>query len=515
MSIELVVGPEAITNYRRLPYKPWYAIAELVDNSSQNFFNNQEVLTEAYEEDSKRQKREVQFEVRVDYEKDNDLLRVWDNAMGMDLEELQNALTVARPPENPNGRSKYGMGLKTSACWLGNNWTIKTKKLGETKEHIVKIDVTKLATGDLSLDLKSNAKPAEDHYTVVTISNLNRQFQGRTLTKIRQYLSSIYRHDLKTDTMKLEWRGEELDWEDEDISNFVTAETGKPFKKDLDFEVDGKSVTGWAGVLKKGGRGKAGFAVLYYGRVIRGQPENAWRPQLIFKDASNDLINQRLTGELHLDEFEVSHTKDDIAWENNQEEEIESKLKELLIDYMAEAKVTNRESVGPTDVEKQTVIEDLKKEMESAEFIDELQFETLPPEDEIEDTVEKIAEDTDDGEAELPARIALSPSETLEIKGYIRSLSPNDPYVAIKATEPNEVIITINQSHPHWSEIRGSAGLHNFIKHCIYDGVAEWKARRIKTQVKPTTIKAIKDRLLRVRLEMVEAGDFDDAPPGA
>ena len=43
-SIGLKVGPEVITTYRRLAYEPWYAIAEFVDNSTQSYFDNKEIL---------------------------------------------------------------------------------------------------------------------------------------------------------------------------------------------------------------------------------------------------------------------------------------------------------------------------------------------------------------------------------------------------------------------------------------------------------------------------------------
>ena len=34
MAIQLIIGPDAITSYRRLAYSPWHAIAEFVDNST-------------------------------------------------------------------------------------------------------------------------------------------------------------------------------------------------------------------------------------------------------------------------------------------------------------------------------------------------------------------------------------------------------------------------------------------------------------------------------------------------
>ena len=43
-SISLVVGPEAIAGYKRLPYKQWYALAEFIDNTTQAYFDNKSTL---------------------------------------------------------------------------------------------------------------------------------------------------------------------------------------------------------------------------------------------------------------------------------------------------------------------------------------------------------------------------------------------------------------------------------------------------------------------------------------
>ena len=130
MSMQLIVGPDAITSYRRLDYSPWHAIAEFVDNSTQSYFDNRDVLDQQMKDEEDKI-----LNVSVVYDRSSDFLRVADNAMGMSSTDLERALHVARPPANTNGRSKYGMGMKTAACWLGNRWTIKTKKLGESVEH--------------------------------------------------------------------------------------------------------------------------------------------------------------------------------------------------------------------------------------------------------------------------------------------------------------------------------------------------------------------------------------------
>ena len=40
-NINLRIGNAAILAYRRLPYRPWYAIAEFVDNSTDAYYRGE------------------------------------------------------------------------------------------------------------------------------------------------------------------------------------------------------------------------------------------------------------------------------------------------------------------------------------------------------------------------------------------------------------------------------------------------------------------------------------------
>ena len=174
MSIQLIIGPDAITSYRRLAYSPWHAIAEFVDNSTQSYFDNRKVLDECMKDEDDKL-----LTVSVVYDKAAGVLRVVDNAMGMSSDDLERALHVARPPVNATGRSKYGMGMKTAACWMGNQWTITTKKLGESIEHSVTVDVDRVAGKQSGgVVATSTPKPTGMHYTIVEIVAMNRIFQA-------------------------------------------------------------------------------------------------------------------------------------------------------------------------------------------------------------------------------------------------------------------------------------------------------------------------------------------------
>ena len=141
MALEIKFGHENFANYKRLAYKWWYALAEFVDNSTQSYFDHKTALESAYQEEGER------FSVTITT--DQEMLRISDNAMGMNLSDLERAMVVGVPPLNAEGRSRYGLGMKTAACWIGNKWKIVTTKLGDPEEYTVEIDVNEVVRGNV------------------------------------------------------------------------------------------------------------------------------------------------------------------------------------------------------------------------------------------------------------------------------------------------------------------------------------------------------------------------------
>jgi hypothetical protein len=494
--VHLELGYEAIRSYKRLPYTPWHALAEFVDNSTQSYFSNRKLLSAALADEGRP------FEVSITYDRDNDLLRIADNAMGMSLDEIEYALQIGKPPVDTSGRSKYGLGMKMAACWFGDQWTIRTKRLGATVEHEVTVEVEAVADGNNELPyLAREGLPESDHYTILEIRKLNREMRGRTLGKIRDFLSSMYRIDLRNGDMRLEWRGEPLKWDMD--QEFAKARDGSVFRRDFVLDVEGKSVTGWVGVLERGSRAKAGFSILVANRVIKGWPES-WRPQEIFGqvEGSNDLVNQRLTGEVHLDSFIVSHTKDNIQWMGDEEELLERALKDECAQYRDFARNRRRDPRPISDIEVQTAIEEFQAEIESPELIDTIEFTEVPPPEALKADNEAYVATIDPTEPTFSAKASLANAD-VEILGFLdHDKSPADPYVISESTDPNRILVIINFKHPHLEQIHGSQNLVNYFRHCTYDAIAEWQANRLRSTPDPAMIRLIKDRLLRVPFEI-------------
>jgi hypothetical protein len=524
MTIQLVIGPEAISSYQRLSYTPWHAIAEYVDNSTQSYLDNKNAL------DVQLTKEGQDFQVSIVYEPNdgNGMMRVSDNAMGMSYADLERALHIAMPPANRTGRSRYGMGMKTASFWIGKKWSIKTKKLGETVAHEVIVDVDQITSSN-NMNLVYRATPNQDpekHYTLVEVSEHYRKFQGRTLGKIAEFLRSMYRKDLEAKQMRLIWRGQDLSWESFD-SRLMQAADGSLYKKDILFDVNGKVIMGWVGILKQGegGRIEAGFSVIQAKRVIHGWPE-AWRPTSIFGPfGTNDLVNQRLVGELELDGFEVSHTKDEIQWRGEEEEEVEKKLKDAVGDYrsIASKRRGGTDQRGPAEADINIAVNELEKELASSELVDQINVNIVPPQQaliasrqRVIDSVEKTRTPT------LQQVIQTTPPLTIKI--FLGTdLSERDAYVYQESTRPSEVIVTVNQNHPFWAtQLRGPEAVLEYLRQCTYDALAEWQAGSKLSRFDPDTIKWLKDGFLRLPMDIErhqadkdasEAGAAPTSPP--
>ena len=498
MSINFEIGLNSISSYRRLAYTPWHAIAEFIDNSTQSYLNHRSALDAQYTADG------TTLDVGIVYDRDGDRFSIADNAMGMDLADLQRALRVGVPPANPNGRSKYGLGMKTAACWIGDRWTVRTKKLGEPTEYTITIDVQQIEAGNPDLQLREKSVALDKHYTILEITSLNKPWQTRTLGKIRKHLESMYRKDFDTLGLVLRWQSQQLGWAGFE-GQLLKDRQGNAYQKEFTFEVDGQTVRGWGGILEKGARSNAGFSILQNNRVIRGWPD-AWRPYAIYGDARNDLINQRLVGEIHLDGFDVSHTKDDILWGADQEELVEEKLKASLGHLIAESRQFRKRDVsldhGPSDGDVDKAVSVFQEELQSNEMIEQIKFEDVPEPKMLQVSSKHISGQV--VSREKPVINAKLGRFTVNVY-IVHDLSPNDPYVILETAQVEDVTIIINFAHPYVrTQIEGESGVLNYLRHCIYDAVAEAKARSINRTLDPDTIKLFKDTLLRVPFQILE-----------
>ena len=128
VSIKIQTG--VYGQFRNLNNTPWYALGEYVDNAVQSFENNKSRLFEA-------NGNNYQFEVRINIDKENNIIEIFDNAAGIDIDNFQRAFEPANIPIDNTGLHEFGMGMKTASIWLADFWSVRTAALDEDEERLV------------------------------------------------------------------------------------------------------------------------------------------------------------------------------------------------------------------------------------------------------------------------------------------------------------------------------------------------------------------------------------------
>ena len=298
-------------------YNPWFAIAEFIDNSIQSFLDYKDEIKHWEGENAK-----LKVEIELDTAEGGNLV-VRDNAAGIHEADYHRAFRPADVPPDTSGLSEFGMGMKSAACWFSPIWEVRTTALGEGVERVVRFDIPQIVEDNLE-ELTIESRPIEPstHFTEIRLSNLHRPPQGRTIGKIQEYLASIYRVFIREELLELRFRGNVLSYEEPKILcapfHKNESETPQLWTKEIHFDFGGNlRAHGFAALRETMSQSPDGFSLFRRKRLIQGVGDERYRPA--FMGASHHSLARRLFGELHLEGFNVSHTKDGFQWDENEE----------------------------------------------------------------------------------------------------------------------------------------------------------------------------------------------------
>lgn len=325
--VNIVPGVSMYSVLSRLNYKPWFALAEFVDNAVQSMVHMRELLTAS----------EPAFRLVVAIESvssEGGRIVIRDNAGGIPLRDFPRAFKAAQAPPDASGLSEFGMGMKSASCWFARRWTVRTTALGEDLVHSIHFDVADIVRDQVEeLRIHSQHAQPDEHYTEVVLSDLHHLLAGRTLGKVKQHLADIYRVLIRRGDLELLFNGQPLKAAIPDIlaAPYYRTPAGPEhvWSKEIQFHLDnGRSVHGFAALRETGSNSNAGFSLFRRGRVIEGSGDEGYRPAVIF-GKGNSFKSQRLFGELHLEGFAVSHTKDGFRWDDGEHIFLDALLTEL------------------------------------------------------------------------------------------------------------------------------------------------------------------------------------------
>lgn len=371
---------------KHLNYKAQYAFAEFIDNSISSYEENKVALRAL----------DPKYRLRVEIEIGDGKITVRDNAGGIPRDQYPRAFKTAEPPKDPKkGLNEFGMGMKTASIWLSNYWKVVSSSIEDNQKGTVIFDVNKMIDEKATI-LKPTWVPKtnkKEHGTTIVLDKLNRSITS--LPAVKAHLAEIYRCYLRSGEVDIRiFRTEDDENSPESIIEFedlpaLVATAHYPngpkekvtWEKKIDVKLpSGHRITGQVKILEKGSTAKAGLYLFRRNRLIIGASE-PYRPLEIF-GRSNSFPYQRIFGELHLEGYDVTHTKDDIIWGSKGDDEA-TFIKEIkkaiqggglnlimqALNYRAKTLDENKDLVKTVESENKRLEDEIKTKKEDLENI--------------------------------------------------------------------------------------------------------------------------------------------------
>lgn len=499
--------------YRRLSYKTWYAIAEFVDNSTQNYYDHREKLLSC----SSHEPGDPKLRIEITYDDERNSLTIIDNANGMEFEELERAVILDRPPIDTTGRCEFGMGLKTAACWFGSTWTIITSRLGSSRELTAKVHVPDLVVKH-SETITVLEKPVDpsSHYTQIIIEGLYKPIRGRTANRVLDQLGSMYRMDLRSGEILIIWNGTPISFNEPPIlSEDLDDGTRNIWKKNVSIKVPWSvdnsilMATGWIGIRLPGSQRDAGFVLFRRGRVIVGGPGEGYKPLEVFGQG-NTFRSQRLIGELNLNDWPVTQAKDAFDWSGGLEDEFIERLRQASKDYMDKCENLREPQPVITATDMQLASEATQQALSDIRFGQAIEQEIALPEPPK--TLEQANADI-----EKLVSVSVGPiiySIPVGAEQWVFRLHWQDQlsdahWMSVSYPQDTVTDIFLNMAHPFFTPYLTRNGFLELIqKFVVALALAERMARKINNNdlVSPDEFRNFMNRVLR-RVSEIEVQD--------
>tara|TARA_B100000886_G_scaffold215183_1_gene149226 strand:+ start:3522 stop:5033 length:1512 start_codon:yes stop_codon:yes gene_type:complete len=491
--INVQFGGSVFGRFKDLNYSLWYAIAEFVDNSSHSYFENEKEIKKV---------KGGGLEVRITF-KNNEVLMVTDNAYGMNKRDLEDLVEVARPKKAATvQRSEFGMGLKTGGFWLGKRIEIVTKKLNEKATCTLVLDLNKLVSDDFECDVVESVTHKENEsFTIIKITDFHRVVSRYAENKTKQTLASMYALDIKEKKMKLWWNTNPVEAHKREVAVIDGVEK----KWNVNLDINGKKVVGFLGALapKYRGRKNAGIGISRNGRNINNC-FNWWKPEVIFgEQGRNDLVNQRVFGELEFDKrFGVSQTKDKIQFEGDEEIVLMKELKSLGAELINWAKGFKARGGNKGD-EKGGISDETEKEIQQAlggtDIDTIINDRNIVNDGEVAEEVQAVLSEVVSTTPAFKFKIGASAVATI----WLKADALDDKYVIIHNRDLLDLKIVINVLHPAYERMEALGDelvLKEYVIQCVYDALAECILYTSSgdTKISPDIFRAIKDEFLRL-----------------
>lgn len=313
--VSIATKPLVYSTFRYISNHVWNAIGEYVDNSIQSY--------ETHISDLKPINPKNKLRVEINFDFENKKITIKDNAFGIDADNFERAFELANVPLDNKGLNEFGMGMKVSSIWLSNLWTVETTAYNEPVKKTVRFDLREVvANEETSLNVDVQPCDPKAHYTIITLEDLSPNSPtGRQLPTIKKHLASIYTKFIRENIVEIIVDGEVL--QDTVLKPLVTpfykTPDAKPitWKKEINFVAGNYKVKGFIGILERMSTNTDnGFLLFRRNKVIGTSYDTKFRPKTLCGEPGSPRY-KRIYGELELEGFSVSFTKNSFTQDDD------------------------------------------------------------------------------------------------------------------------------------------------------------------------------------------------------
>lgn len=260
LGVDITPDKTLIQKLGLIGYRTEQAIAELIDNSI----------------DARIEKTPETIEVILNFE--NRLITVRDNGIGMDKDDLTNAMTIAKGTKTDGKLGKFGIGMKSACSALGKHFIIITSKKDSKKEYSVEYDEDEWLTNN-SLTWKNfriiereHEKGKEWHGTSIVISKLKVPLYPNQISNFNESFGIRYAPYILDDQIQLKINTT--------ICKPQEPEVVEGTRKNIHITLlDGSIIKGYVALLKKRSiRGHYGIHLFKNGRLIKAYEKFGFKP---------------------------------------------------------------------------------------------------------------------------------------------------------------------------------------------------------------------------------------------
>lgn len=166
-------------------------------------YSTRDALSELIDNSLDARKQNKKLTVEVEFDTDNNAIRVIDNGTGMSKDQTRDAITLAKS-DKKNKLGFFGLGLKTAGMAIGSILHIKTKQENSDKVHSVILDSEDFEkNNNWELPISTKIDTLQEQGTIIVIEEVKKMPSIQSISTLRKHFSDRYKSFINSGDLSL------------------------------------------------------------------------------------------------------------------------------------------------------------------------------------------------------------------------------------------------------------------------------------------------------------------------